>query len=249
MQLQDLQIYTKLYEQHSINRVARLMGFAQSNVTARLRALENEFNVRLFNRSYQGIAPTSNGQVFYKYAISVLKATEQVREKMFQNQSSPKRRVVMSTLLFNLLVTQQGKFSLAENTFDLLSSTAILQLTDETVDLVVTYANFQNPAFQQVSSHNLTALFLGCQQHEENEAPFLVNSDKHCPFRARTLRYLHQDMAAVQEIDSWDSIIGLVKAGKGIALLPDYLMAREDLVQIKQLPQFKVPYSTFVRTA
>lgn len=243
MQLQDLQIYTKLYEQRSINRVARLMGFAQSNVTARLKVLEDEFGVQLFTRSYQGITPTTSGEQFYQYAQTVLRATAAVRKQM--HPAPRKRQIIMSTLLFNLLVVQQGKFTLATNSFALKSSTEIVNLSDSKADLVVTYANFHNAGYRETESARLKAAFLTNGKPAPG-APYLVNSDKHCPFRARTLRFLH-DMTQVKEIDSWDSIIGLVKAGRGIALLPDYLVVSDDLHRQVPSHQFRVPYATFVR--
>ncbi|WP_161004051.1 LysR family transcriptional regulator [Furfurilactobacillus milii] len=249
MQLQDLEIYVQLYEQHSINRVAKLMGFAQSNITARLHAIETEFDVELFTRSYQGITPTKNGKQFYQYAQSVLNATRKIRAQMRPSTVS-KRRIVMSQLLFNLLVVKQKQYSLAQNTFDLLSSTEILALSDNEVDIVVTYANFNNSDYQEIATDYLPASFVVASGLEEDgQLPYLVNSDRHCPFRARTLRRLNHDMTNIQEIDSWDSIIKLVKNGLGIALLPDYLTASDEFKRIDSKHRFKVPYATFTKVS
>lgn len=248
MQLQDLEIFVQLYAQHSINRVAKLMGFAQSNITARLQAIEAEFGVELFTRSYQGIVPTENGTQFYQYAQSVLQATRKVRAQMKPDAVS-KRHIVMSQLLFNLLVVQQKQYSLAQNTFDLLSSTEILVLSDNEVDMVVTYANFNNPGYQEIATDYMPASFVVAASQEEGQLPYLVNSDHHCPFRARTLRRLNHNMTNVQEIDSWDSIIKLVKNGLGIALLPDYLTAGDDFKRIDSKHRFKVPYATFTKVS
>ena len=61
----------------------------------------------------------------------------------------------------------------------------------------------------------------------------------------RTLRYAHHDLARVEEINSWDSIISLVKNGKGVALLPEYLIESEGLKHADHQRRFRVPYATY----
>ncbi|HJE86931.1 LysR family transcriptional regulator [Levilactobacillus brevis] len=244
MQLQDLEIYVNLYQQRSINGVARLMGFAQSNITARLKAIEKEFGVALFTRSYQGLTPTNSGALFYDYAQSVLNATDAVRTRMIATKVQ-KQHIIMSELLFPLLTAQQERYSLTDNTFELLSSTDMLEISDTRANLVVTYANFKNPAYQEIARNYLNAAFLIDANNDSRTLPLLVNSDHHCPFRMRTLRYAHHDLARVEEINSWDSIISLVKNGKGVALLPEYLIESEGLKHADHQRRFRVPYATY----
>lgn len=173
--------------------------------------------------------------------------TDDIRQQM--HAPVHKRRIAMSKLLFDLLVIQQGEYSLAHDTFALLTSTEFLDLPQDAAELVVTYANFAHTGYQQIARAFLPASFLISANRPLEAHRFLINSDQHCPFRAQTLRYLHQDLSQVQEIDSWDSIIHLIQAGQGIALLPDYLMARDDLMRTTPHQRFKIPYATFVRSA
>lgn len=54
MQLHDLKVFKTIYETGSINKTAQILGFAQSNITARLKVLENEFSTSFFQRSPKG---------------------------------------------------------------------------------------------------------------------------------------------------------------------------------------------------
>ncbi len=244
MQSQDLDIYQQLYELRSINRTAQVMGFAQSNITARLKALENELDVSLFIRSYQGLTPTTNGDIFYKYVTRVQQETQILHKRLVKN--TPQRQhIAISTLLFDILVVQEQQYDLSKTTFDILSSTRILQLPRHAADLIVTYANFKGKDYLQVENEHLRSMFFTAKNTDSQSLPFLINADHNCPFRARTLRFLKQDHAPVMEIDSWDSIISLVKAGKGIALLPERLKDCDSLTRVYESHHFNVPYAIF----
>lgn len=65
MNLNDLSIFINIYETGSLNQSAKALGYAQSNISARLQAIEREMGVQLFSRKYTGVVPTVNGREFY----------------------------------------------------------------------------------------------------------------------------------------------------------------------------------------
>lgn len=240
MQLQDLEIYQQLYELRSINAVAKALGFAQSNITARLKTIESEFDAQLFERSYQGITPTQAGETFYQYATTVLQATAAVRAEL---QAVPKhRKIVISELLFNELVIDQQRFDLTQNTFQVESSTEIETVSVQDADQVITYANFDQADYQCVAQSALTTAFLG----QSDQLPILVNRDTRCPFRRRTLTAFNRQTDRVMTVDSWAAITKLVATGRGIALLPIRLMTPLKVAPIDQR-RLEVPYWTYTR--
>lgn len=248
MQLQDLDIFCQLYQLRSINAAAKALGYAQSNLTARLQLLETEFDAHFFTRSYQGIEPTPQGTQFYQYAQQTLQATNEIRQQLHRPHG--KQQVIISELLFNALVVHQHQYDLAHFDFDIQSSTAIETLTKPRVDLVITYAHFDQPNYQRINQQQLPASFLVAAGVSDTQSlPYLVNSDLNCPFRARTLTFLKQDLTRVQEIDSWESIINLVRAGAGIALLPSYIGRHATLTNAHPAKRFKITYATYQPTA
>lgn len=245
MQLQDFEIYRQLYEQRSINGVAKKMGFAQSNITARLQQLESEFDAHFFARSYQGIQPTAAGTQFYDYVLTVITATQNITHQL--HTSHTKQQLIISELLFNYLVIDQHQFTLDQTEFQILGSTAIEQLTTPTVDQVITYAQFHHTNYSVLAHHRLAATFLtGTSQYQQ--LPLLVNSDQRCPFRARTLTFAKHHDLAIQEIDSWTNIINLVQTGQGVALLPCYLARQRPLQSAYISQQYRIPYTIYQRT-
>lgn len=242
MQLQDLEIYQQLYELGSINEAAKSLRFSQSNISARLHKIENEFGSELFKRSYQGITPTENGKLFYKYAINVLAATEKLKQEIIVPPK--KKEVIISELLFDYSVAQEKKFDLSKYSIHIKTSTEISALEDGRADLIITYANFKGKDYSESSVKYLPAQFLTAAQ-KYLRLPILINSDKNCPFRARTLKFVNYDMQRVQEIDSWNSIISLLKNRQGIALLPTYFVERDNLATAFPDDRFQIPYKIY----
>ena len=64
MNFNDLKIFIDIYETGSLNQSAVNLGYAQSNLTARLKNLESEQATLFFIRKYNGIVPTKNGDKF-----------------------------------------------------------------------------------------------------------------------------------------------------------------------------------------
>lgn len=246
MQLQDLEIYRQLYELRSINATAHALGFAQSNITARLQSIEREFDAHLFTRSHQGIIPTAAGTTFYHYAVATLHATNQVREQLRLRSEKP--QAIISTLLFNYLINYRRTLQLDDFQYQLMSSTAIHQLDHTHAAAVITYADFQQGDYESGPVQYIPAAVL-TDKDATSDLPLLVNSDHQCPFRARSLPLARRASLSVQEIDSWDAIIDLVRSGRGIALLPEYLATTGNLAQLDGLPRYRVPYRTFTRPA
>jgi len=77
VELRDLRVFQAIAEEGSISRAADRLGYVQSNVTARLRRLEEELGVLLFHREPKGVRITEKGMLFRQYADSILRMAEE----------------------------------------------------------------------------------------------------------------------------------------------------------------------------
>ncbi|WP_143462980.1 LysR family transcriptional regulator [Levilactobacillus enshiensis] len=243
MQIQDLSLFQTMYTLRSINRTAQQRGYSQSNVSARLQALEDELQVKLFVRSYQGLTPTAAGAAFNAYAQEVLTATRKLHAQL--NQQNSVTHIVISELLFDYLVVTQHKYDLAKQQFTIKKSTTLATTTHETAQLVITYANFNDPKYQVRDRGWLQASYAG-REATLSGKPLLVNSDRACPFRRASLATA-ESKTVISEVDSWNGIVALVKAGEGVALLPQFLIQENRLVQLAGTASQRIPYWTFER--
>lgn len=239
MQTQDLKIYCHLYDLRSINQTARQLRYSQSNITARLKVLENELQVKLFIRSNRGLTPTDAGKRTYAYAQQVLAATTQLQQDLAQQVPHP--TVFISELLFNFLVIYKQAYSLTKYTFKTKRSTEFATAQDFPAQMVITYAPFTANHYQLIEHGWLTASLFGVAHQ-----PILINRDTNCPFRQKTLTMVEKS-APIIEVDSWNDIITLVQQGRGIALLPNYLGTIKQLAPLATTAAIKIPYKIFSR--
>src|SRR5262245_54663226 len=73
MDVADLKVFEAVSRQGSMNRAAAELNTVQSNVTARVRALEDELGVSLFQRHARGVTTTLAGQRMLPFVARITK--------------------------------------------------------------------------------------------------------------------------------------------------------------------------------
>lgn len=71
MELSDIDIILAVARSGKISQAAKELNYAQSNVTTRIKKLEQEYQVQLFNRFPKGVVLTSKGEQFVQYATRI----------------------------------------------------------------------------------------------------------------------------------------------------------------------------------
>ncbi len=79
MDAADLRVFEAVARLGGMNRAASELNTVQSNVTARIRALEDELGVRLFNRTTRGVAMTEAGRRLLPYAERIARLLADAR--------------------------------------------------------------------------------------------------------------------------------------------------------------------------
>ncbi len=80
MDYADLRVLEAVARQGSMNRAAAELHTVQSNVTTRIRALEEQLGTTLFERSSRGVALTAAGERLLPYAARLAALLEEARE-------------------------------------------------------------------------------------------------------------------------------------------------------------------------
>lgn len=81
MELRQLQIFYAAAQTLNFTKAGLKLGYAQSNITGQIRQLEEELQVKLFERLGRGIQLTSEGQSFLKNAEQILQLCQIAKEE------------------------------------------------------------------------------------------------------------------------------------------------------------------------
>jgi DNA-binding transcriptional LysR family regulator len=82
MELAELEIFRAVAQEQSVTRAAKRLDRVQSNVTTRIRQLEEDLGVPLFARDSKRMMLTPEGQRFLPYAERILALREEARQAM-----------------------------------------------------------------------------------------------------------------------------------------------------------------------
>ena len=72
MTLQQLRYVITIAKYNSMNKAAKELFVSQPNMSETVRSLEEELNIKIFNRSNKGIVMTPEGEEFLSYARQVV---------------------------------------------------------------------------------------------------------------------------------------------------------------------------------
>jgi DNA-binding transcriptional LysR family regulator len=81
MELSDIRIFLEIYKAGSISGAAEKLNTVQSNVTARLKKLEEELGADLFHRRSRGVEISRDGRRFLDYAERIYALAEKAGDE------------------------------------------------------------------------------------------------------------------------------------------------------------------------
>lgn len=97
MDLQTLRFFTAAAEAGSFSSAAEKLHYAQSNLSNRIKQLEEELEEPLFYRSKQGVSLTAKGELFYEYALRVLQLSDEA-VTVIRDWERPRGKLALGSL-------------------------------------------------------------------------------------------------------------------------------------------------------
>jgi len=266
MDADDLRIVDAVARVGSMNRAAAELNMVQSNVTARIRLLEEELGVQLFLRHSRGVEPSEAGRRLLSYGEQIRTLFQQAIS-VVKEDGTPKGRLRVGML---------------ETTAGLRLPTLVAQYAQDypKVELAIVTGTTTS-LIHQVAERELDGAFVaGPVHHQElieeplfHEELVLVSPlsirdfddlakvenlkvivfRQGCSYRQRLGSILDGlgIRHVVMEFASLDAIITCVSAGVGITLLPKALVDKlwaDQSVTVHELPVDQAQVETvFVR--
>lgn len=159
MEIKQLEYFVTAADLGSLNRAAERLYTTQPNVSKVIGALERELKTSLFDRSNRGIHMTSQGELFYSHAVSILKHSNIIRS-MAGRQCIRKFSVsgYQSSLLTKLLAESyydreeepELKFEYREGTVEEITD----HVSGHASEIGIVYlAKAQLPCFKHIIGH------------------------------------------------------------------------------------------------
>ncbi|QCP52945.1 LysR family transcriptional regulator [Trinickia violacea] len=267
MDVADLKVFEAVARHGSMNRAATELHTVQSNVTARIRSLEREVGVALFQRHVRGVSLTPAGQRMLPYAARIAKLVADAKLAALDD-GPPSGALILGTLettaalrlspiLSNFArMHPQVQLSLTTGTScSLTSDVAECRLDGAFVAGPVDHPDLHTETiFQEelvlVTPRTLRSLESILSVKDLKTIVFRMG----CSYRQR-LEALLAEMGVLTatplEFGSLDAIIACVAAGIGITLLPRGVVANaaaQDLVGIHPIAPEKAQVATlFIR--
>ncbi len=242
MELRQLNTFRTVATTLNFSRAAEALNYVPSNVTMQIKALEEELNVRLFDRLGKQLVLTTAGKRFLTHVQDILNKLDEARSSVHDNEILSGTLTISANevvcayrlpeifklfhlrypgvrLIFRSVPNDQLKQALFEGTSD------VVFLLDEPIQstgLTVEALTEETFHFFVAPNHPLAKRTILKLEDFRGEV-FLIN-EKGCPYRTmfdRTFKKGDVDSISPLEFQSAEAIKQCAISGIGIAFLPE----------------------------
>ncbi|PHR71325.1 MAG: LysR family transcriptional regulator [Arcobacter sp.] len=222
-----LKVFLAVSNNSSISLAALELGFAQSNVTSRIKQLEKGIGYTLFHRIPKGVKLTHEGEKLYPHAVEIVRKLEETILQMRNINHQEVLRVgsTQTNAPIRLLpfVTKLNedfpkmKVELYTNTTPHVVST----LLDYKVDIAFVSGNPNHKDIMVLQKFD-EDIYLVESKDKKSENCVLGYKDSCAYFTYLYLEFKKQDNSTFKTItfENYETVLGCAKLGMGKALAP-----------------------------
>ncbi|WP_044872800.1 LysR family transcriptional regulator [Pseudomonas sp. LFM046] len=265
MDLSSLEIFRAVALEHSVTRAAQRLQRAQSNVTTRIRQLEEALGVPLFLRDGKRMTLTDRGQTFLDYSERLMALADEARQAMHPQQPGGRLRLgSMESTAASRLPGPLSQFHGQCPDVELEVSTGTSQALVEGVlarrlDCALVAwpegkATWQEevaalglealPVFEEELLLVLPASHPPVKSAADVQVNGLAGFAEGCTYRQIAENWLSADGRTppkVQQVGSYHAILACVAAGSSVGVLPrSVLELQREPPRLGQLPLMRV---------
>lgn len=226
-----LRVFVAVANKKSISLGAKELGFAQSNVTSRIKQLEKSLGMTLFHRVPKGVILNQEGEKLYPHAVEIVKKIDDAILDM-QNISHRKKLVVGSTDCNAAVRISSFLMKLHQDypdiQLELLTGTTrdvTQMLLNYQVDIAFISGEPQSEELMIIRKYEEEIAILECK--EQNAPNVILSFKEGCAYDEFLKNYYKEKAQKVEKslaFGSLETILACVKAGMGKTLLPTNLV-------------------------
>lgn len=233
MELNELRIFLAVAREGSVTRAAEQLHYVQSNVTTRIRQLEEQLGTSLFQRRNRGMHLTASGELLREYAEKIVNLTVEA-EQAVREQTGAGGKLAIGSMETTAAVRLPELLARYHQLYPEVELNLQTGTSEENINRLLGYqldgafvgCDVAHPdllaekAFDEELVMVAAPAVSGSVQND-NRAILVFRSG--CAYRLRLEGWLKQTGQVpyrVMEFGSIEAIIGCVAAGMGISFLP-----------------------------
>ncbi|HTA76765.1 MAG TPA: LysR substrate-binding domain-containing protein [bacterium] len=238
MNLSDLKLFAAAARLGSITKTAQELATVQSNVTARIRVLEEELGVQLFRRNHTGIVLTPKGQQLLPYAQQSMALIQKAKDTVSNQKETDgplKIGSLQTTAAARLPQLLKSYVALYKNVDISIETGVAADLVEKLLNYTVEGVFVPEPtaihpdlvtvpAFEEELLMVTPAAYRTVKDYlAKGKIPKVLVFKSGCYYRQQLEFYLSQtgiNLLNEMEFGTVDGIIGCISAGLGITMLP-----------------------------
>lgn len=235
MDLSDLRIFQAVAQAGGITRAAERLHRVQSNVTTRIKQLENDLGVVLFIREGKRLQISPAGQILLEHTEEILASVERAREAVHETKPRGVLRLgaMESTAAVRLPAPLSAYHDLYPEVSIELSTGAprdqIVQVLKGELDAALVVEPVIDPRLEMHAVFEERFVLIASAKHPPISSPRSIQSQTilafhpGCPHRNRLEGWFAREgvpIRKVVEMTSYNAMLGCTVAGMGIALIP-----------------------------
>ena len=262
MNWDKLKIFYAVAEAGSFTSATVVLNISQSAISRQIQSLEEDLNVKLFERHARGLTLTENGEYVYKTAREVISKLKEVETSLGDKKNKPTGKLTVSTVVSfgtTWLTPRIQEFMQLnpEIEIELIFDDKELDLSTRQADIGIFMRRPKQLNYIQRKLININYHIYGSAKYLEKRGyPKSVKDlDKHkfisfgrgAPSPVYNpdwaLKLGMKDNKKRKTVMKVNSVYGLLVAGQigvGLAALPDYLTVKQPNI-VKVLPKIEGP--------
>ena len=262
MNWDKLKIFHVVAEAGSFTSATVILNISQSAISRQIQSLEEDLNVKLFERHARGLTLTENGEYVYKTVREVISKLKEVETSLGDKKNKPTGKLTVSTVVSfgtTWLTPRIQEFMQLnpEIEIELIFDDKELDLSTRQADIGIFMRRPKKLSYIQRKLININYHIYGSPKYlEKHGYPKTVKDlDKHkfisfgrgAPSPVYNpdwaLKLGMKDNKKRKTIMKVNSVYGLllaVQSGVGLAALPDYLTVKQPNI-VKVLPKIEGP--------
>jgi len=239
MDLDELHIFRTVVREGGVTKAATKLHRVQSNVTTRIRGLEEDLGVELFVREGKRMLLSPAGRLLLDYADRLLNLADEARAAITEGKPMGRLRLgSMESTAAARLPQRLAEFHqrFPQVTLELRTGPTGALLADVTegrLDCVLVNGPVQNEKLQTIPVFEEELVLVAPAGHPAIHSPLdvrtrtLLTFEAGCSYRQRLESWLASASVVperVVELSSYHAMIGCAVSGMGIALVPESLL-------------------------